>query len=248
MSYACISPLTIFCRWWCLERKVDISHGGQHILTLNSILFAWKVLQQIHSNGPETLFDQVALKSANILELGAGTGLLGLLLAPYVQGYTCTDLPELVPLIKKNFSINNSLLPSSKERLVAEPLNWVDVYECPPTSRYRLFSRNIYGMPKDLDLNGNPDSGVDLILAVDCVYNPALILPLLTTIDLFAAPGRTTVLVVMELRDEDVVREFLLKWTEMSDWEIWRIGNESHPSPLDTRFAIWLAKKTKHSK
>jgi protein N-lysine methyltransferase METTL21D len=188
----------------------------------------------------------MALKTASVLELGAGTGLLGLLLAPYVQAYTCTDLPELVPLIKKNILINNSLLPGSKERLVAEPLNWVDVYDCPPNSRYRLFSRNFYGMT-DLDRNENPDSGVDLILAVDCVYNPALIPPLLTTIDLFAVPGRTAVLVVMELRDEDVVREFLLKWTEISDWEIWRIGNESYSSLLDTRFAIWLGKKTKYS-
>ncbi|CAG8493318.1 5215_t:CDS:2 [Acaulospora colombiana] len=212
-----------------------------------SILFAWKVLQQLYTNDPGGLFDPISLKSASVLELGGGTGLLGLLLAPHVQRYICTDLPELIPLIKKNISINNKALSGSEGPLLAEPLNWVDVYECPPNSRHRLFSRNLYIQSEDISVDGNSNSGADLVLAVDCVYNPALVPPLLTTIDLFASPGRTVVLVVMELRDEDVVRDFLVKWTEMPDWEIWRIGNENHRSHLDARFAIWVGKKTINS-
>ncbi|PVF92022.1 hypothetical protein CPB86DRAFT_777565 [Serendipita vermifera] len=227
-----------------LRSRIGDTGGG---VWRGSLLFAWKVLQHLYTNDSGGILDSISIKSANVLELGAGTGLLGLLLAPHVQRYICTDLPELVPLIKKNIDINKNALSSSEKRLTAEPLNWVDVYECPPSSRHRLFSRNLYSQPEDINPDGNYNSGADLILAVDCVYNPALIPPLLTTIDLFASPGQTAVLVVMELRDEDVVRDFLAKWTEMSNWEIWRIGNEDHSSPLDVRFAIWVGKKSIHS-
>ncbi|KAF8318723.1 hypothetical protein DL93DRAFT_2225618, partial [Clavulina sp. PMI_390] len=47
------------------------------------------------------------LKRATVLELGAGTGILAVLLAPYVDRYLATDLPSLVPLMHKNLQHNN---------------------------------------------------------------------------------------------------------------------------------------------
>ncbi|KIM24183.1 hypothetical protein M408DRAFT_331934, partial [Serendipita vermifera MAFF 305830] len=94
-----------------------------------------------------------------------------------------------------------------------------------------------------MDRNQENSPGYDLILAVDCVYNPSLIPPLLTTIDLYTTPERSIVLVVMELRDEDVVREFLTQWGQMAGWKLWSIGDKSGTSLLDPRFAIWVAFK-----
>jgi hypothetical protein len=159
-----------------------------------------------------------------------------------------------------------------------------------------------------------------LILAVDCIFNPALIPPLLITIDHYAhrfssaalgleghgvhsatssktdpsfppesspplsiftdqtdtpdapdplKPSRlprplddsnssirgpesdvpkpvnsnsnSIALVMMELRDEDVVREFLTQWTALPGWEIRRVIHENWP--LDERFVTWVGFK-----
>ena len=232
-----------------MESKVNIHAGPMPLLSpLNrdySILFAQALLQQLHSTSSQaTLFSRQVLDDVQVLELGGGTGLLGLILAPFTSHYTCTDLPELVPLIKKNILLNGKLLSECPDRLSYNALNWNDVYECPPAARERLFSKGLTDTRLVDNLNkesSNP--GFDLILVVDCVYNPSLIPPLLTTIDLYTTLDRTAVLVVMELRDDDVLREFLTQWSRMPGWEIWSVGNEAHPSLLDERFAMWIGFK-----
>lgn len=81
---------------------------------------------------------------------------------------------------------------------------------------------------------------LDLILAVDCIYNPSLLPALVETIDFLATPEKTAVLVIIELRQEDVVREFLELWIAKSGWEIWRIG----VGFLGPRYAVWMGWKT----
>lgn len=201
------------------------------------------------------------------MELGAGTGLLGLILAPLVGFYTFTDLPELCHLIEKNINLNLDLFPrapvprvsspgrrkrakssddskSSDRRpgnIAVEPLDWLALYDTPPHSRARLFPI--------------PDPPFDLILATDTIYNPALISPFLTTLNHYTAyQRRTIVFIVMELRDEDVTREFLHQWINLGGWRIWRADayetDIEDPvcvlSPrrlLDERFATWVAWK-----
>ena len=80
---------------------------------------------------------------------------------------------------------------------------------------------------------------MDLILAVDCIYNPSLLPALVETIDFLTTPGKTAVLVVVELRQEDVVREFLELWVAKGGWEIWRIANGF----LGSRYAVWTGWK-----
>lgn len=210
-----------------------------------SILLAQVLLQQLHVTDPSgCLFNKEVLSTANVLELGSGTGLLSLILAPFTHHYTCTDLPDLVPLIRKNISINSKLLVDCPNRLSYDALDWNDVQNCPPATRERLFLKNHFNNnASQMDRNQENSPGYDLILVVDCVYNPSLIPPLLTTIDLYTTPERSTVLVVMELRDEDVVREFLTQWGQMAGWKLWSIGDKSGTSLLDPRFAIWVAFK-----
>lgn len=84
-----------------------------------------------------------------------------------------------------------------------------------------------------------PTDPIDLILAVDCIYNPSLLPALVETIDYLTTPGKTAVLIVMELRQEDVVREFLELWIAKGGWEIRRVASAF----MGARYAVWMGWK-----
>ena len=131
-----------------------------------------------------------------------------------------TDIPELVPLIKKNISLN---VPPSISKIVAQDLDWTALQSTPSSLRAKAFSFEV----------------IDLLLAVDCVYHPSLVGPLVDTMRYLATPGKTTVVVVVELRAEDVVREFLEAWLQSDPrWEIWSIGE----GRLDSAYALWVGR------
>lgn len=162
----------------------------------------------------------------------AGTGLLSIVLSPLVQHYTATDIAELVPLIAKNLALNDiprevptTRTPDRTPRSVTvEALDWIVAHEAWSASPHTLISY--------------PD--VDLLLAVDCIYHPSLLPALVDTIDHLTIPGRTTVLVMVELRAEDVIREFLQLWlaADAGSWEIWH-AQEVMEGP----YAVWVGRK-----
>ncbi|XP_062605453.1 protein N-lysine methyltransferase METTL21D-like [Saccostrea cucullata] len=61
------------------------------------------------------------LQGKKILELGAGTGCVGLIAAHLGAEVTITDLPEFVPLIEMNIEKNKSAIKGSAR---AQPLTW----------------------------------------------------------------------------------------------------------------------------
>jgi hypothetical protein len=64
----------------------------------------------------------VDLLSTNLPHLRPGTGMLALALSSIYQRYMATDIPDLVPLIRKNIELN--LSPSASGRAVtAESLD-----------------------------------------------------------------------------------------------------------------------------
>lgn len=149
----------------------------------------------------------------------SGTGLLSILFSPLVHHYTVTDIPELIPLIKKNISMN--VPTTSTSNIVAQDLDWITLQSTPPALRAKAFSFGV----------------IDLLLMVDCVYHPSLVSPLVETIRYLTTPRKTIVLVVVELRAEDVVREFLEAWLRSdSRWRILSIGEQR----LDSRYAMWM--------
>lgn len=177
----------------------------------------------------------------------AGTGLLGIALSPIVARYTLTDVEALVPLIQKNVAHNRNLpsLPrssvagrrsthgtgasASKEQdtnIVIEALDWEVLCGASPSLRRASFQY----------------PPIDLLLVVDCIYHPSLLPALLATIDHLATPGVTAALVVVELRAEDVVREFLAGWLSLSNgaWQLWSI-----PNLLDGPYAVWVGWKSR---
>lgn len=118
--------------------------------------------------------------SLQILELGAGTGVAGLLLASTdVQAsITLTDLPLLVPLMQKNIAANS-------RSVCAQALSW--------------------GTEESKNLSGS----FDVILAADVVYSAELIEPLLHTLREVAL-ANTLVVIAYRYRGPQEERFFTL--------------------------------------
>ncbi|KAH9025230.1 putative methyltransferase-domain-containing protein [Lactarius pseudohatsudake] len=181
------------------------------VLWKTSIEFLSLVLQQRHF--PERhrcLFDYEKLSQAHVLELGAGTGLLALALSPFVRKYTATDIPALVPLLRKNI-----LSAPASAPVTVTALDWT--------------------LPALRQVDVGRTDAPDVLLVVDCVYHPALVRPLLTTLTALATPQRTVAVVVVELRAEDVLREFLQEWIALG-WRVWSVGEDL----LGARWGMWV--------
>ena len=132
-----------------------------------------------------------------------------------------TDIPELIPLIRKNVSMNVSSTPTSN--IVVQDLDWTTLQSAPPALRAKAFSFE----------------DIDILLVVDCVYHPSLVSPLVDTIRYLTTPGKTTVVVVVELRAEDVIREFLEAWLQSDPrWQIWSVGEHR----FDSAYALWVGR------
>lgn len=58
-------------------------------------------------------------------------------------------------------------------------------------------------------------------------------------------PGRTKVVIAVELRSEEVIRDFLGLWLGKGGWEVWRVGDlsDGNGERLDVSFAIWVGMK-----
>ena len=169
--------------------------------------------------------------------------MLSILLSPLVKQYIATDIPELVPLIQKNIWHNfPPLRPSSPSRLSTlatngpllqlpgsnievRSLDWISMHASSPAQRQRI-------VPVDPDL--------DIILVVDCIYHPSLSPPLLSTIDHLTIPGKTCVLVLSELRSEDVLAEFINLWVGIPAWEVRHVGGNLL---RDKRYVLWAGWK-----
>ncbi|TDL23854.1 hypothetical protein BD410DRAFT_768580 [Rickenella mellea] len=200
------------------------------VLWKASVDLAQLILKQLHNPSSTTLFDHDEFAMCHVLELGsalrAGVGLLGILLSPWVRKYTATDLEPLLPLIRKNIMLNETNRPNA---LLVESLDWEQLLRMPANGRAAAFAVE----------------PVDVIFVVDCIYNPSLLPALVETIDYFTIPGRTCVVIVLELRAEDVVREFLAAWLARDGWTVCRIdGEDDGPGRwMDERYAMWVGRK-----
>ncbi|KAL0955130.1 hypothetical protein HGRIS_004043 [Hohenbuehelia grisea] len=190
------------------------------VLWKASIDFGKAVLEQLHFGARLPLFMKDVLATSHVLELGAGTGLLALLFAPFVAHYTVTDIPQLVPLIQKNISASET----NVSNVTASALDWLLLQSTPSSSRSCHF---VYS-----------PCPPDLLLVVDCIYHPSLLPALVETIDWISVPGETLVVVVVELRAEDVLRSFLSLWIQKGTWVISRVLDL-----LQLPYVVWIGYK-----
>jgi len=219
----------------------------------SSVDFAQLMLEQSHADPLDSFLNSSILKTQHVVELGfacaecifyalnidlppsslsAGTGLLAIALSPLVQRYTVTDIQDLLPLLRKNMLLNFNSWPNCSpstpgSNVFVEDLDWVLLHSTNAAHRARVFN----------------SESIDLLLIVDCIYHPSLLPALVDTIHYLAIPNQTIVLVVVELRADDVIREFLQLWLEKPDWEVWRVGGGMLPKP----YAMWLGSRRQDS-
>lgn len=101
-------------------------------------------------------------KELNVLELGAGCGIVGLTLAAHRKHSTniqLTDLPEATEILERNVSHHHNTNPTSKVK--HQVLDWSEDE-----------------LPQDV-----ATANWDLILVADCTYNPDVVPDLVKTLE-----------------------------------------------------------------
>ncbi|KAL2853379.1 VPS28-domain-containing protein [Aspergillus pseudoustus] len=144
---------------------------------LNSLLDSTPELVPSESTTP------VADRTLRALELGAGTGLVGLSFAA-IRGKSAkthlTDLPEIVPNLAHNVALNVELLSKTAASVTTGVLDWSAPPDTPPSSEEQY----------------------DLILAADPLYSPTHPQLLVDTIAVWLNRGlKARVVLEMPLRD-----------------------------------------------
>ena len=196
------------------------------------------------------LFKNSILSNASsILELGCGiSGIIGLGLAPLVRSYTLTDQEYVAKLINQNLQENLQVgvAYSARGRKTGTKSKGI-------TSSQQ---NNVRFMPLDWEqdevlpeLTGIPDSkSFDLVIACDCIYNDALVAPLvqacvdvckLRSIGEEGMQGIPTVCVIAQQLRSDEVFEAWLKEFHKS-FRVWRLPDSDLIEGLreDTGFVV----------
>jgi predicted nicotinamide N-methyase len=153
-------------------------------------------------------------QESNVLELGSGiSGLLSLVLAPKVKSYIVTDQTYVLKTLKKNLLQNTTSFGSTSKNKKKSKLEDVD--------NNNSFDNIIV---KDLDWETNSvvqlysELGLSIdqihcVIACDCIYNHALIEPLVSTcVDICKLAPKdspTFCIVVQQLRAPDVFSAWL---------------------------------------
>ncbi|KAB5562263.1 hypothetical protein PHYPO_G00015910 [Pangasianodon hypophthalmus] len=125
--------------------------------------------------------------SKHMIELGAGTGVVGIMAASLGANVTVTDLEDLQPLLELNIRENRELLSTGS--ITAKVLKW---------------GENV------TDFLPHPD----YILLADCIYYEQSVVPLVETLKLLAGP-ETCVICCYEQRTMGVNPEVEKRFFEL---------------------------------
>ncbi|EXJ54397.1 hypothetical protein A1O7_09736 [Cladophialophora yegresii CBS 114405] len=190
------------------------------------------------------LLAEVLHQNAIVVELGCGVaGLIGLVLARFVQCYILTDLDYILKHVKENIIANAAALENNKKAtkrrsgqkgtaadhvLRMLPLDW----ECD-------YAQNL----ETVLPAGSP---IDLILLCDCVYNEYLVGALVQTCADACRLGSsrikpTVVLIAQQLRVDTVFELFLDSL--MKEFNVWRVPDAHISAELrpGSGYAVHLA-------
>jgi hypothetical protein len=174
-----------------------------------------------------------------VLELGCGiSGIIGLVLAPRIKSYVLTDQGYVMKLLNENLGENQrSESSSSKNRKDrARPKRG-----SASVATSRQGESNIFARPLDWETDevtasitgSNSSQSFDAVIACDCIYNDALIAPLVQTCsDLCkfrssetAGSQRPTVCIVaQQLRSSEVFEAWLKEFCKA--FRVWRVPDE----------------------
>jgi len=195
------------------------------------------------------LFQTGALSGCKILELGAGTGVLPTCLLSDPGWITSVNAPlqwiatdqyDNLPVIEKN--LFNSVKKHPHVQATACELDWLQIHNFGNDKRsQRLKSEYALRILRRFSSKDDTVEYPDLIVCIDCVFNPALHSPLISTLNTFCEPRKTVILLIVQLRDVDNTRSFLGVWTEQVGYEIYHLEDELMPPNMQRGYAAWVA-------
>jgi hypothetical protein len=220
----------------------------------------WKITplfaSWITSPGNPFFRHDIVSSTSSILELGCGiSGIIGLSLSPFVKSYTLTDQEYVAKLVKQNLLENTvDSSTASKGRKSSQKTKKVSKSAMELTSDAP--ESNVKFMPLDWEqdevlpsLTGRDDTvSFDAVIACDCIYNDALVAPLVQTcvdacklrqLDTAAGQSKPTVCIIaQQLRSPEVFEAWLSEFHK--SFRVWKIPDSDLIEGLreDTGFVV----------
>ncbi|XP_044517904.1 protein-lysine methyltransferase METTL21D [Gracilinanus agilis] len=181
-------------------RLQQYGSGSVGCVVWDAAIVLAKYLETQHFSGGAAPGTQ-ALHQRSVLELGAGTGAVGLMAATLGADVIVTDLEELQDLLKLNIKMNEHLITGSVQ---AKVLKWGE-------------EKKDYLPPPDF------------ILMADCIYYEESLEPLLKTLKDFSGP-KTCIICCYEQRTMGKNPEIEKKYFELLqlDFDLEKIPLEKH--------------------
>ncbi|KAG8531665.1 uncharacterized protein KY384_003296 [Bacidia gigantensis] len=202
----------------------------------------WKVThlfaEWIASKGNFLFKRGFANTKSTVIELGCGiSGLIPLVLAPKVGRFIATDQEYVFKLLRQNLEVNS---PNNGN------VRYARGAKRPAGSKLKDSANNIEVLA--LDWQGNSasslssflpnESGVDLIVACDCIYNEELIPPFVDTcVDICRIRQRskdrdtpTVIAVAQQLRSDRVFGAWLSAF--MKHFDVCKVPDDFEGNPL----------------
>lgn len=209
---------------------------AEWIATSSNVLFKNSIL------GPDT----------TVLELGSGIGgVIGLMLAPLIKHFVFTDQEYVLKILRQNIEENTIVsreqrAPKSKKSKSLKHQSSEAVPSKIEVLALDWETSALEQLPHVLNTDGS-SGGIDVVLAVDCVFNENIVEPLVQTCRTLshfrhADSTRPTVCVfAQQLRQPDVFEQWLR--TVLRDFSVWRIPDEMLSAGLKERsgFVVHLA-------
>ncbi|KAK1978505.1 hypothetical protein LZ30DRAFT_752099 [Colletotrichum cereale] len=183
--------LTIAGRDFTIHQSPTILASTRAGGTTGAVL--WKVtpLFATYLSSPSSLFNPIFRPSSTVLELGCGISpLTALLLAPRVSRYVLTDQPYVARMIQQNLEANP--LPKPASASASKPPSSSRRKKAGAVASSSSSSSSAPGViafhPLDWELDtpdpsltGSPAArSFDAIVCCDCIYNEALVAPLVS--------------------------------------------------------------------
>lgn len=152
-----------------------------------------------------TIQTTFARNNLNVLELGAGCGIVGLTLShllPNINKITLTDLPAASSILSKNLSSLSPCSTNTQIKLQHTILDWS--LPLPPAIAFTSW---------------------DLILVADCTYNPDVVPDLVATLERLAdgngdGEGNKEVTVLLAMKVRHVSEMVFFELMEQGGWVV----------------------------
>jgi Lysine methyltransferase len=190
--------------------------------------------------------------TSTVLELGCGiSGIIGLTLGPLIESYILTDQEYVMKFLNQNLAENQlaSSSSASKSRKSTSRSKKDSIRATSTNAVSKIIAKPLDWETDQItaSLSGSEQLSFDAVIACDCIYNDALIKPLVDTCrdacQLRLADGKETLtvcIVAQQLRSAEVFEEWLKEFHKV--FRVWRVPDEELTGGLmsDSGFVIHI--------